>query len=183
MLSAADRDTLLRLARESVRHGLDHGIALTVNPDDYSDALRTPGASFVTLQRRQRLRGCIGMLQPVRPLVEDVVENAFAAAFHDSRFKPLDGNEFADLDIHISILGEPEPLPCDSEADLLRQLRPGIDGLILQYGARRATFLPSVWEQLQDKREFLAHLKQKAGLAAGFWSNELRVERYEVAAL
>ena len=112
--------------------------------------------------------------------MEDVAENAFAAAFRDPRFPPLRPDEYPRLEYHISILNPPEPMTVTSEADLLQQLRPGVDGLVLIEGARRATFLPSVWEQLPDPRQFLAHLKMKAGLPADYWSDSLRFERYTV---
>ena len=180
MLEAEDRQTLLRLAADSIRHGLETGHALTVRVADYSPALQQAGASFVTLTILRQLRGCIGMLRATRPLVEDVAENAFAAAFEDSRFPPLTAAEYDQLEYHISILNPAEAMEFDSEADLLLQLRPGIDGLILEDRGRRATFLPSVWESLPKAADFLQHLKMKAGLSADYWSNSLRMQRYTV---
>jgi uncharacterized protein len=128
------------------------------------------------------LRGCIGSLEARRPLALDVAENAFASAFRDPRFAPLARAEEPRLDLHISVLSEAEQIPVRSEAELLASLRPGIDGVILSAGARRGTFLPSVWEQLPEPHRFLAQLKRKAGLPADYWSAELRVERYTVEA-
>ena len=120
------------------------------------------------------------MLEPIRPLAEDVAHNAFAAAFSDHRFSPLEENELEQLDIHISILGTPEKMFFDSEDDLLTQIRPDIDGLIMEEGQRRGTFLPSVWESVQDKKEFLNHLKMKSGLPGNYWSDSIRIHRYTV---
>jgi AmmeMemoRadiSam system protein A len=176
--SPEDRQSLLTVARESIQHGLEHGSPLPVDPDRFSARLREPGACFVTLRRSGQLRGCVGSLEATRPLVEDVARNAFASAFGDSRFPSLTRGESADLEIHLSILTPPEPLPCSSEADLLSKLQPGVDGLILRDGARRATFLPSVWESLAEPKAFLAALKRKAGLGEDHWSDGIRFERY-----
>jgi len=135
-------------------------------------------ATFVTLTIGGHLRGCIGMLEACRPLAEDVAANARAAAFEDPRFEPLTKKEFEKLEIHISVLSPPEELTFLSEEDVLSQIRLGIDGLILQDGFRRGTFLPSVWEELPSKELFWAHLKRKAGLPADYWSDTLRVFRY-----
>lgn len=181
-LDSQDRATLREIAAASIRHGLQHGRASSVDPRDYSAALRAPGASFVTLHRQGDLRGCIGSLEAYRPLVADVAENAFAAAFRDPRFAPLHADEVEDLELHISVLSAPMALEFNDEADLLRQLRPGVDGLILSSNGHRGTFLPSVWESLPSPEQFLAHLKRKAGLPADFWSPALRVQRYTTEA-
>lgn len=172
------RQILLKIAARSIAHGLEHGAPLKVDPADYPEPLRTLRATFVTLEMAGNLRGCIGVLEACRPLVNDVAHNAFAAAFEDPRFPRLRPAELARLDLHISILSPAEPLSCVSEADLLRQIRPGIDGLILQDRGHRGTFLPSVWEQLPNPVDFLEHLKRKAGLPGGYWSDSLRVLRY-----
>lgn len=177
-LNEDQRNRLLQLAKDSIAHGLRSGKPLPVDASDHPSELQQPRATFVTLERDGQLRGCIGMLEAVRPLAEDVAENAFAAAFRDPRFPPLTADEFAGLDLHISILGPAEPMHFESETDLVAQLRPGIDGLILRENYRRGTFLPSVWEQLPDPGQFVRHLKQKAGLPAHYWSDTLRVERY-----
>jgi AmmeMemoRadiSam system protein A len=110
--------------------------------------------------------------------VQDVADHAFAAAFEDPRFLPVQKEELPELQIHISVLSPSEPLHFSSEEELLAQLRPGVDGLILHLGQRRATFLPAVWKSLPDPYTFLVQLKQKAGLPIDFWSDELQVERY-----
>ncbi len=180
MLDDRERQTLLQVAAESVRHGLDTGKPLKVKLTDYSPVLQQDGASFVTLTIQQQLRGCVGMLKPTRPLVEDVAKNAYSAAFEDTRFSPLRAAEYAQLKYHISILNPAEPIEFDSESDLLQQLRPGVDGLILEDRGRRATFLPSVWESLPKAVDFLRHLKMKAGLAPDYWSSSLKAQRYSV---
>lgn len=176
--SPSDRHLLLDVARESVAHGLAHGEPLLPHMDRLSPLLRTTRATFVTLKIADRLRGCIGTLQAVRPLVLDVSHNAYAAAFRDPRFPSLGVAELVFLQYHISVLSPAQPMSFESEEDLLSQLRPGIDGLILTEGSRRGTFLPAVWEQLPDSRTFFAHLKLKAGLPADYWSPEVRVSRY-----
>lgn len=177
-LGAEDRLTLLRVAKDSIRHGLDHGRPLTPDPMVHSPVLRQWRATFVTLRIGHDLRGCIGVLEAKRSLIEDVAMNAFAAAFRDSRFGPVTDYEFLMLNIHISILSPPVAMQVRSEADLLAQLRPGVDGIILEEGTTRATFLPDVWEAVRNPREFLAHLKAKGGWARDYWSSGMKVSRY-----
>ncbi len=173
-----ERRTLLRLAREAIRHGLEAGKPLHVDPSQYDDLLGKEGASFVTLTENGILRGCIGTLQGYQPLVRDVVQHAHAAAFTDPRFPPLSEEELDRIEISVSVLGQPEEIRVTDEQDLCRQLVPGTDGVILEYGSLRGTFLPSVWESLPDCAEFVRHLKQKAGLSPDFWADEIRVYRY-----
>jgi AmmeMemoRadiSam system protein A len=177
-LSDEHRHILLATARESIAHGLRTGRPLPVEVERYDPKLRVERATFVTLNKSGELRGCIGHLEAIQPLIADVAENAFNAAFRDPRFQPVSATEFDDLEIHISVLSPPEPLIFTSEADLLNQIHPGIDGLILEEGIYRGTFLPSVWEQLPDPVQFLAHLKLKAGLPPNYWSDTLKVYRY-----
>lgn len=172
------RAALHHVARASIAHGLVHARALPVEPHTHDPLLRAPGAAFVTLRHAGRLRGCIGTLEAHRPLVLDVAENAWAAAFRDPRFAPLTTAEVAALDVHLAVLGPAERLEFRDEADLLAQLRPGVDGLVLREGDRRGTFLPSVWNELPDPAHFLTHLKVKAGLPADYWSTSLTVSRY-----
>ncbi|WP_089727014.1 AmmeMemoRadiSam system protein A [Candidatus Thiosymbion oneisti] len=177
-LDPSQRRTLLALARQSIAHGLDQGGPLPVVPSDYPANLRERRAAFVTLETGGTLRGCIGHLEAVQPLVSDVAENAFAAAFRDPRFRPLTRPELARLSIEISVLTPSQPLSFTSEEELLRMIEPGRDGLILEEGAARGTFLPTVWESLPEPRAFLRHLKQKAGLRPDYWSDRVRVRRY-----
>lgn len=187
---APAREALLALAREAIRAALDgepargtDGLPAAVDPAALPAALLEPGAAFVTLQREGELRGCIGSLTPRRALASDVAANARAAAFDDPRFPPLARWELADLEIHLAIVGPAEPLVVGSERELLAALRPGIDGLILEAGIYRATFLPAVWENLPDPRDFVAHLKRKAGLPADAWGPDFTFSRYTVEAI
>lgn len=173
--------TLLALALDSIRHGLSSGDAATVNLDDYPAALGAPGACFVTLKKNGQLRGCIGSAQAHRPLVADVTANAFAAAFGDHRFAALTEKELDGLDLSISVLSPSSPMAITSEEDLLEQLRPHVDGLIIEDQGSRALFLPSVWEQLPRPEQFLAHLKAKAGMAADHWSPTFKAWRFIAA--
>jgi len=177
-LTPQEKAILLRLARESIRYGLESGKPLMLDISSLPESLQQTRASFVTLHKHGQLRGCIGSIIPTRPLALDVSHNAFAAAFQDPRFPPVQAHELDDLEIEISILSMPEPIEFSSEDDLLEKIRPGIDGLILKEGPYSGTFLPSVWEQIPDKREFLRQLKRKAGLPADYWSPTIRVFRY-----
>lgn len=175
---AVQGDTLLQVACDSIRHGLRTGRPLQVNPAHYPPELQAPGATFCTLKSHGELRGCIGRIEAERPLVEDVAENAFAAAFEDPRFPPVRAEELPDLTLSLALLDHPVPMRFTDEADLLRQVRPGIDGLILSAGGRRALFLPAVWESLPDPEAFLGHLKRKAGLPWDWWSPRAEVARF-----
>jgi AmmeMemoRadiSam system protein B/AmmeMemoRadiSam system protein A len=170
---------LLDLAWTSIRHGLNSGQPLSTKDATGLPALLTAsGAVFVTLKRAGQLRGCIGSPMAWRPLVEDVADNAFKAAFRDPRFPPLAERELEGLTLSVSVLTPPVPMHFADEADLLAQLRPGIDGLIIEDHGRRALFLPSVWEQLPDKRQFLGHLKSKAGMPPAHWSPTFAASRF-----
>lgn len=170
---------LLGLALQSIRHGMDYGRAFKPSLNQYPAELQAKAATFVTLHLNHRLRGCIGHLEAAAPLVTDIANNAFAAAFEDPRFQPLKAQEFEGLAIHISILSQPEALSVATESALLAGLRPGIDGLILAEGQLRATFLPSVWEQLPDAQDFVRALKRKAGMPQDYWSDRILPFRYQ----
>lgn len=180
MLSEQNKKVLHDIAYRSIDQGLSSGHPLTVDLSDYDEPLREKKATFVTLKIHDQLRGCIGILEPLRPLVEDVAYNAFAAAYEDSRFNPVSRDEIPSLSIHISILNTPEAMHFDSEQDMIRQLAPGKDGIILIAGFRKATFLPSVWESVKTKTEFIEHLKQKAGLSKHYWDQHIKILRYSV---
>jgi AmmeMemoRadiSam system protein A len=143
-------------------------------------ALDAPGATFVTLFKNGMLRGCIGTLEARRPLGVDVRANAVAAAFDDPRFPRLGADEFMDTSVEVSLLSAPEPMTADGEQALLAQLRPGVDGVVLEIAGRRATFLPQVWDTLREPTEFLAELKRKAGVPIDFWSEAVHISRYGV---
>jgi AmmeMemoRadiSam system protein A len=176
-LNFTERRKLVDIARKAIHAGVN-GRRPSVRFEELSAPLCAMRATFVTLHVEGDLRGCIGTLEPFRPLAVDVAENAYASAFSDPRFPPVSVSEVERLLINISILGAPEPLYFESETDLLRQLRPGVDGLVLNDHGRRATLLPSVWEQVPDRRDFLAQLKLKAGLPADYWSKSIEVYRY-----
>lgn len=180
--TAAD-DVLLALARASLAHGLRYGTPLTVYPRDLEPAHRRDAACFVTLRRAGALRGCVGVLEPRAPLGVAVAETAFRAAFEDPRFEPLRAEELIDLDVHISILGPRERLAVRSEEELLRVLRPGVDGLVLDAECRTGTLLPAVWAELPDARSFVGALKGKIGLPEDAWSPAWRCERFAVREL
>ncbi len=168
--------TLLHLARAAIARELgffSHDLPRI-------DWLEQPGATFVTLSLGGNLRGCIGSLEALRPLIDDVRHNAVAAAFSDPRFMPLTKEEFAEVVIEVSLLSAPETLRFSSEEDALAQLEPGRDGVILEYGRSRATFLPQVWAQLPEPHDFIARLKDKAGLQQDFWSDKIVISRYTV---
>jgi len=167
---------LLTIARSAIAERL----GLSKLDEVQHAALGQRSATFVTLKHLGELRGCVGSLQAVRPVGMDVRDNAIAAAFRDPRFPPLAVAEFEETKVEVSLLSAAERIEVAGEEDLVARLRPGVDGLILEYGHRRATFLPQVWENLVDPREFLAALKRKAGLPAGFWSPAVNVSRYAV---
>lgn len=178
--SSQERKILLQVARDAIAYGLKYHLQMQIDLSKYAEHLREQKACFVTLQINHNLRGCIGSLVAHQSLVIDVAHNANAAAFADPRFPELTAAEFPQVSIHISVLSKPELMYFESEDDLLRQIRPGIDGLILSEGLYQGTFLPSVWESLPDPKQFLNHLKMKAGLTPDYWSDTVKVERYIV---
>ncbi len=179
MLNPRQRQTLLTMARRAIAHGIYQGQPLWVDPADYEAELSAKRATFVTIQENGDLRGCIGHLEAMQPLVRDVAENAFAAAFRDPRFPPLSARELGLLHIEISVLTPPVPLVFSSEEELLTLIKPGHDGLILEAGHARGTFLPAVWESLPNPVDFLRQLKRKAGLPPDYWSDRVRLRRYQ----
>lgn len=172
------RAELLAIARKSIDCAFPRGELTPCPPELLMADLMHSRSSFVTLRIGHDLRGCCGSLDATRSLAEDVWRNAWAAAFNDPRFPRLSPQEWPRVDLHISVLSAPEPLLVESEAALLNELRPFVDGLILQHGAVRATFLPAVWQQLGDPQRFVRQLKLKAGWPGDFWSPELHIFRY-----
>ena len=173
----ADGRVLVSIARSSIAGSF--GIRASV-PED-APFLHRPGASFVTLKSENRLRGCIGSLEAHRTLVEDVKANARAAAFHDPRFAPLAFDELSATKIEVSVLSEVAPLDFRDQEHALAQLRPGEDGVVLEFGRHCGTFLPQVWEKLPSPAVFLGELKRKAGLPRDFWDDGIRLFRYTVS--
>ncbi|BFM14931.1 hypothetical protein R50073_11140 [Maricurvus nonylphenolicus] len=176
-MTPTEQQQLLDIARQSIAAGL-HGKHWHPKAEDTDPSLREQGCSFVTLHKQGFLRGCIGALTAYQPLYEDVAEHAFAAAFSDPRFPPLDESELDQLHIEISLLSPEEPIEFRNKAHLLNQLRPGIDGLTIRSGSHQATFLPAVWQQLPAPEVFLQHLFKKAGIAMDSWPENLQAWRY-----
>jgi len=180
-LSPEERATLLRLARQAIEDAVQSRSFSPLDLQNLPEALRQPGASFVTLTTHGELRGCIGALEAYQPLVEDVREHAIGAALQDYRFPPVDASELKDLEIEISRLTPPQPLSYKTPEELLERLRPGEDGVILRDGLRRSTFLPQVWEKLPDPVDFLDHLCAKMGASPSLWRyKQLEVLTYQV---
>lgn len=181
ILTAAEHEALLQIAQRAISRRVRGESVPTLRLTTFSHRLQATGASFVTLTLAGRLRGCIGSLAGYRPLAQDVQANAIAAAFRDPRFPPLRASEFPRLTLEISVLSTPQPLAYDGPQELIAKLRPGIDGVVLKRGMRRATFLPQVWEQLSEPREFLTHLCAKAGLPHDAWRQpEIEISTYQV---
>lgn len=178
-LDPGQRRTLLALARTSIEAALRHGAYVDPQLHEAPIELLAPRASFVTVRDDRGLRGCIGTLEASRPLAESVWRYAHAAAFHDPRFEPITHAAWRRCHLHISVLTQPEPITVASETELLATLRPGADGLILERGSTRATFLPAVWDDIVDAATFVRQLKLKAGWRADFWAADIRVWRYE----
>jgi AmmeMemoRadiSam system protein B/AmmeMemoRadiSam system protein A len=157
---------LLAVARRSIEQGFATGRMYTPDPAAYADILRQPAATFVTLKINASLRGCIGTTQAIQPLIVSVADSAYKAAFQDPRFKPLTREEYRRIELSVSVLTPPEEISYVSEQDLASQLQPGMDGLIIEAGPRRATFLPEVWDSIPGAEDFLRQLKLKAGMSA-----------------
>ncbi len=174
---SADRgDILLAIARAEIAKRF----AVRRELDESAPWLAEHGASFVTLTLNGGLRGCIGTLEAHRPLLQDVKSNALAAAFRDPRFSPLSHSELRHIALEVSLLTPAEAMEFSDEKHALDQLRPYEDGVILQFAHYRSTFLPQVWQQLPTPRQFMEHLKYKAGLPADFWSPDIKLSRYSV---
>jgi AmmeMemoRadiSam system protein A len=180
-LTDVEKDFLLRLARESLTCGVNRFPLPRLDLENLSETLRQPGASFVTLTKHGQLRGCIGALEPYQPLAEDVREHAVAAALEDWRFPNVAPGELTAIHIEVSRLTAPARLEYEKPEDLLTLLRPGVDGVVLRDGSRRATFLPQVWEQIPNTPAFLGQLCQKMGAAPDLWKRKkLDVFVYQV---
>jgi AmmeMemoRadiSam system protein A len=170
-------ETVLPIARAAIAKAL----GLAASADESAPWLSEHHACFVTLRKNGDLRGCVGSIEARRSLLEDIKCNAEGAALRDSRFPRLRDHELAGTVIEVSLLTPPQVLaPAATEAELIAQLVLQLDGLVIELGSRRATFLPQVWESLPDPREFLAELKLKAELPPNYWSRDLRVSRYRV---
>lgn len=180
-LTPEEQQTLLRLAREALIHGVKQEKLPPLDESLLTPRLLEPGASFVTLTAHGQLRGCIGALEPYQPLAVDVREHAVAAALEDPRFPPVSERELNGIEIEVSRLTPPIPLQYSDANDLLSKLRPHVDGVILRDAFRRATFLPQVWEKIPDRAEFLDNLCYKMGAGPDLWRRKhLEVLTYQV---
>lgn len=180
-LTDDEKKTLLHLARTALECGVRGDVPTPLDPTGLTPLLRAEGATFVTLTERGQLRGCIGALQPYQSLAEDVCEHAVAAALQDYRFPPVQPDELPRIEIEVSRLTAPQPLVYHSPDELLARLRMGVDGVVLQDGPRRATFLPQVWEKIPDKAEFMSQLCAKMGAGHDLWRHKpLEVFIYQV---
>lgn len=180
-LSDQERNTLLRIARESISAAVSKSPLPEIDLEKQPPALQAHGASFVTLTKNGGLRGCIGTMEPYQPLIIDVQEHAIAAALSDHRFPPLVEKELDGITIEISRLTPLQKLQYNGGDQLLKSLRVGEDGVLISAGGRRATFLPQVWEQLPQPDGFLSHLCQKMGAAPDCWKDQgLEVYTYQV---
>jgi AmmeMemoRadiSam system protein A len=177
-LSPPQQRQLLGIARQSIEQGLEAVTPLTPDVAGLEPVLREPAAVFVTLTREGELRGCIGSLQARDALAQAVANSAFNAAFRDHRFKPVGAAELELIAIEISVLSKLESWQPNSRESLLRELRPGIDGLLIEDRGHRATFLPQVWEKVASAEEFVGQLMRKAGLPARHWSSSILLHRY-----
>ncbi|MCX6800898.1 MAG: AmmeMemoRadiSam system protein A [Candidatus Diapherotrites archaeon] len=178
-LNEKEKKFCVSLARKSIEYFFSGGALLKLSEKVVPKNLLEEKACFVTLTNGSELRGCIGHLDAMQPLYLDIIENAVNAAFQDSRFNPLSKNELSDLKIEVSVLTDAVEMKFSSPADLLKKIVAGKDGLIIRKGFRSATFLPSVWEEIETKEEFLSHLCLKAGLAPDEWVRlGMRVFRY-----
>ena len=175
------QSVLLKLARESIEEVLE--AQNTIDRDalvEQYPVLAQKMATFVTLTIGGELRGCIGSLVAHRALVDDIIHNAKAAAFQDPRFTPITTSEYLHTTVEVSLLTPPEELAYDDVDDLRAKIRPGIDGVILALGSRQATFLPQVWEQLNEFDLFFSHLGQKAGIGADALRHHPQIFTYQV---
>ena len=180
-LTTEEKKTLLRLARQALEMGVRGQKLSQLDLESMPQRLQEQGASFVTLTIQGELRGCIGTLEPSQSLADDVREHAVAAALQDYRFPDVKPEELPQIKIEVSRLTLPSPLEYSTPEDLLDQLRPGIDGVFLRDGERRATFLPQVWEKIPDPAEFLDNLCYKMGAPTDLWRNKhLDVSIYQV---
>jgi AmmeMemoRadiSam system protein A len=169
-------NVLLAIAREAIADGLDD----VIRWDWPEPWLREHGASFVTLRLAGELRGCVGTVDPHRGLGEDVASNARAAAYRDARFHPVTPGERNLLHVEVSLLSPRCALDVENEDEAAAALRPGVDGVVLEFAEVRATFLPQVWDNLPDPIDFLAELRRKARLPARFWHPDMKISRYTV---
>lgn len=171
-LTKDEKNTLLQMARSALEAAANHRKLAPLDLNSLSEGLQAPGASFVTLTKMGELRGCIGTLKAQSPLAEDVRQHAVDAALYDHRFIPVQPEEVQSIVIEVSVLSEPQAIPTSDRAMIPKLLRPGVDGVVILSGERRATFLPQVWEKIPIPEQFLAMLCQKASIPSDAWMRE-----------
>jgi uncharacterized protein len=175
---------LLQTARQVIRGELEKKGRIDTDkliPEAPDPVIKENRGVFVTLHKNSELRGCIGNIEPVKSIFDGVVDNAKNAAFRDSRFHPLTAAELEDVTIEVSILTRPEKIEYTDYQDLIKKIRPGIDGVMIRKNHQGATFLPQVWEQLKEPEAFFSHLSMKAGFSADEWkAGSLEVLTYQV---
>ena len=180
-LSSKEQNLLLKISREALEIGVQGGRLEPINLKKLPNILQEEGVTFVTLTSGGGLRGCIGALEATRPLAEDVQHHTIAAALNDYRFSPVKPDEIAEIRIEISYLTTPTSLSYEDPGDLVDKLRPGVDGVVIRDGMRRATFLPQVWEKIPDIETFLNMLCQKMGSKPELWKQKrIKVSTYQV---
>ena len=179
-LSSQERSILLKIARSAIASRLRSDVTIE-KPETVAPTLKEKRGCFVTLHQKGVLRGCIGTIEPITPLIDCVEENALNAAFRDPRFPPLKIEDLDEIEIEVSVLTEPERIEFSDGEDLKNKLKAGIHGVIVSRGIQRATFLPQVWEQLPDKENFLDQLCQKGGMPKKSWKDRKTIVKvYEV---
>ncbi|MBT3251101.1 MAG: AmmeMemoRadiSam system protein A [Candidatus Marinimicrobia bacterium] len=182
-ISTVEKYYLMDLAMQTMKQACIGEKPSTSRPGPEMPNIQKTACSFVTLMKNDDLRGCIGSLLPTGPLFRDVIKNTISAMFNDPRFGKVTADEADEIHIQISILSNLEKMSVDSESDLLNQINPYVDGIVLQEGYKRSTFLPSVWDSLSDPVDFIRQLKRKAGLGANYWSDKIKIQRYSVLKL
>lgn len=181
LLTDTDKEILLKIAREAISCAVRGQPLESIDPEEYSAILQEHGASFVTLSKNQKLRGCIGAIEAYQPFILDVQEHAVAAALEDYRFPPVKIEEIQQIEIEISRLTPMRELDYSTYEDLISKLRVNVDGALIKTNGRRATFLPQVWEKVPDPEQFLSQLCMKMGAAPDLWKTQkIQVFTYQV---
>jgi len=180
-LTKSEQKYLLKLARAALEHIFKTGKELIPDNSDIPTKLKRKRATFVTLTKNGKLRGCIGKLLPQQKLFKDVIKNTYSAAFGDPRFPQLTKDELEKIKIEISVLDKPKIMKYKNQQDLITKLEKEKPGVIIQHGLYSATFLPQIWTDLKTAEEFLSHLCQKAGLPKDIWQKEnIEIQIYKV---
>lgn len=173
-----NKDTITKIVTKALEEAVLDNNKYTPKRDDYANVMFNKGASFVTLEKNNKLRGCIGSIFPTTSIAEDLAKNTYLAALHDSRFNPVVKEELKDITFKVSLLTGLEKFEFSSYDDLLKQIKPKTDGILIKDGKRQGVFLPAVWDEIPNKKDFLTELKIKAGLSPTYWSDDIEVFRF-----